>query len=80
MDLNKMISEKFSQPFPIILKDRIKGTYKKITWAAAMRAYAIYSGLFGTDQSLHRLSERGGFHEEEIDHLYPEWREHIIKP
>jgi hypothetical protein len=32
-----------------------------IPWAAAERAYATYSKLYGKQQSLERLAQRGGF-------------------
>ena len=32
-----------------------------VSWVAAERAYRRYAELFGTDQSLERLAERGGF-------------------
>jgi hypothetical protein len=41
-----------------------------VSWAAAERAYKHYSKHFGTDQSLERLAERGGFGVIEFVHLY----------
>lgn len=32
-----------------------------IPWSVAQKIYKLYSGLFGTEQSLERLAERGGF-------------------
>lgn len=48
-----------------------------ITYEAHLRAYAIYSAIYGTSQSADRLAERGGFGESELDVFYPEWRNHI---
>jgi len=50
-----------------------------ITFEAHLRAYAIYSAIYGTHQTAERLAERGGFDENELDLFYPEWRNHIIK-
>jgi hypothetical protein len=50
-----------------------------ITYEAHLRAYAIYSAIYGTGQSAARLAERGGFGEYELDTFYPEWRNHIVK-
>lgn len=48
-----------------------------ISYEAHLRAYAIYSAIYGTTQSAYRLAERGGFGEAELDAFYPEWRNHI---
>lgn len=32
-----------------------------IEWSTAQQIYEIYSELYGTEQSLERLKERGGF-------------------
>ena len=37
-----------------------------IDWTTAEKVYKIYSELYGTDQSLERLAERGGFGWEEV--------------
>ena len=37
-----------------------------IPWWLAEEAYARYSELYGTSQSLERLAERGGFGREEL--------------
>jgi len=50
----------------------------RITFAAHLRAHAIYSAIYGNGQSAERLAERGGFGESELDAFYPEWRNHII--
>jgi len=55
-------------------KDRIY-----ITWAAHLRAYAVYSNIYGTSQSEDRIAQRGGFGAEELDLFYPEWRNHIVQ-
>lgn len=50
-----------------------------ISYLAHLRAYGVYSALYGTSQSAYRLSERGGFGEVELDEFYPEWRNYIIE-
>jgi hypothetical protein len=40
-----------------------------IPWSLAERAYQRYSQLYGTDQSLERLAERGGFGLAELGYL-----------
>lgn len=37
-----------------------------IDWTTAEKIYEIYSELYGTQQSLERLAERGGFGWEEV--------------
>lgn len=32
-----------------------------IPWSVAEKVYVLYSGIYGTQQSLERLAERGGF-------------------
>lgn len=48
-----------------------------IPWSVAEKAYGVYASLYGTGQSLERLAERGGFGVEEMDQLYPLWREEV---
>jgi len=48
-----------------------------IPWNVAEMAYAEYARQYGTQQSLARLAERGGFSWGEMDMLYPEWREKV---
>ena len=59
--------------------DNGDGYYVRITWEAMFHAYNAYALLFGTDQTMKRLVERGGFGESELDAFYPEWRNHIVK-
>lgn len=51
-----------------------------IPWALAEEAYAVYAKRYGTDQSLERLAERGGFGTDELDDMLPGWRERIAAP
>lgn len=37
-----------------------------IPWSVAEKIYVLYSGVYGTHQSLERLAERGGFGWSEI--------------
>ena len=46
-----------------------------IDWITAEKIYKIYSELYGTDQSLERLAERGGFGWSEVTFLV----EHLKK-
>lgn len=46
-----------------------------IPWEVADLAYSVYSNLYGRDQSLERMAERGGFGAKEMDELLPDWRE-----
>lgn len=62
--------------FPI-LYERGKTGPRSIPWAVAEKAYSVYVARFGSNQSLARLSERGGFWSEEMDEFYPAWREEI---
>lgn len=45
-----------------------------IPWSLAERAYVDYSRRYGTDQSLERLAQRGGFGLKELDMFVPGWR------
>ena len=47
----------------------------RIPWSVAEKAYCAYARLYGTQQSLERLAERGGFGGGEMDELYPAWRD-----
>lgn len=47
----------------------------RIPWSVAELAYSVYSGRYGSGQSLERLAERGGFHASEMDEYVPDWRE-----
>ncbi|WP_374029799.1 hypothetical protein [Bdellovibrio bacteriovorus] len=40
-----------------------------IPWSVAEKAYQVYSFLFGTDQSIEKLAQRGGFSWLELGHL-----------
>lgn len=51
------------RPFPIQQSE-------PVPWGYAERAYRTYSARFGTQQSLERLAERGGFGLEEFSCLY----------
>ncbi len=48
-----------------------------IPWAVADKAYAVYRGRYGAQQTLERLAERGGFSAGEMDDFYPGWREEV---
>lgn len=59
--------------FPVMLKPYHRRLL--IPWAVAEEAYAVYSSKYGTQQSLERIAERGGFHEQEMDDFVPNWRQ-----
>ena len=52
----------------------------KIPFVVHLRAYGVYSEMFGKSQTAERLAERGGFAPGELDVFYPEWRKYIKKP
>lgn len=45
-----------------------------VPWVVAERAWARYSQLYGRDQSVEHLAQRGGFSWGEMDDLFPGWR------
>ena len=47
----------------------------RIPWSTAEKAYSVYAGRYGRGQSIERIAERGGFYAEELDDLFPGWRE-----
>lgn len=49
----------------------------KVPWSIMERAYGGYSAKHGTDQSLERICQRGGFGESEMDEFAPGWREEM---
>lgn len=55
-----------TQPFPIQSEHDGKHRGTTIPWWLAEIAYRQYAHDFGTDQSLERLAERGGFSREEL--------------
>lgn len=57
----------------------MQGFPRSIDWETAERIYAIYSALYGTDQSLERLAERGGFGWSEVDHIAKRYEERFGK-
>lgn len=50
---------------------------RQIPWSVAEKAYGEYSRRHGSNQSLERLAERGGFGWGEMDTLYPPWRAEV---
>lgn len=45
-----------------------------IPWSVAEMAWGMYAQKYGTQQSVERMAQRGGFAWSEMDDLYPEWR------
>jgi len=70
------LPERLNKKAPFQAEPYHHGGY--ITFVAHLRAYAIYSAIYGNQQTAERLAERGGFGQEELDFFYPEWRNHII--
>lgn len=62
-DLQDIPAEIGPRRFPI-------QTGLSVSWAAAERAYATYAAMFGRQQTLERLAERGGFGLREYCWLY----------
>lgn len=78
MNLKEMVAKKL----PGVANTQVSGGngyYVQISWFAHIMAWRNYDMLFPGNQSAQRLSDRGGFGEEELDAFYPEWRNHIIK-
>ena len=46
-----------------------------IPWSLAEKIYKMYSDLFGGEQSLERLAERGGFGWAEVKAIQEKWDE-----
>lgn len=44
-----------------------------IDWTTAEKIYAMYSALYGTQQSLERLAQRGGFGWKEVEVIQAEF-------
>jgi len=68
------------RPFPLIRADRRyprAAAPLRIPWSVAEHAYGAYAARYGKAQSLERLAERGGFGVEEMDALYPPWRDEV---
>lgn len=54
--------------------DREPSGPRQIPWSVAEIAYGRYSKIYGSDQSLEHLAQRGGFSWGEMDELHPNWR------
>lgn len=57
--------------------DKAKPHPTRIPWSVADKAYAVYRSRYGSQQTLERLAERGGFSAGEMDDFYPGWREEV---
>lgn len=67
----------FPVTLPITSKqaERSGPSQVRIPWSVAEKAYAVYAGRYGHEQSLEQIAKRGGFYAEELDALFPGWRE-----
>lgn len=50
-------------------------TGRTIAWSVAERAYEQYAAGYGTNQSLDKMAQRGGFSVGEMDLFFPAWRD-----
>lgn len=76
------IAECRSRPFPVMAI----GSYERrkmqdagraldsVPWHVADRAWRAYDAKYRGGQTAEELAHRGGFHETELNELYPEWR------
>ena len=48
-----------------------------IPWSIADKAHSVYRARHGSNQSLERIAERGGFGPTEMDDLLPGWRDEV---
>lgn len=71
--IDALLAERTPQPVRMFPVQR----FGVIPWEVGQRAYEKYASMYGTDQSLERLAERGGFDVPEMDQYYPAWRNHI---
>lgn len=58
----------------------VQGYPPGIPWEMHLRAYAVYSSLYGPQYALIDLEGRrcrGGFHARELDQFIPGWREEL---
>lgn len=60
-------AERKAEPSPV----------RRIPWSIAERAYMVYSGKYGTRQSMETLAARGGFSPGELDMFVPGWRDDV---
>ena len=71
-----LTSESDVRWFPVITDRMARPRNNKIPWELAEIAYTEYARRYGTDQSLERIAERGGFGVMEIaDYLLAQLRE-----
>lgn len=66
--------------FPIMvemLRHPDPSPVRSVPWALAERAYMAYAVRYGTDQSMERLAQRGGFSAREMDVFAPGWRNEV---
>jgi len=48
-----------------------------IDWTTAEKIYVMYSALYGTQQSLERLAQRGGFGWQEVEAIQAQYNRRI---
>lgn len=69
-----VVERHYSARFPVMSDVKNPGP-AHIPWDVAEKAYSVYRTKYGSQQSLERLAERGGFYTGELDGFYPKWRE-----
>lgn len=80
MNITEKINEKFGIPAFLVRMQSQQGTSTVcIPWVEAIKAFAVYRELYGREQSLVTIYQRGGFSAEEMDMFHPDWRQYIMK-
>lgn len=62
-------------PLQVERRGKTKPGPVSVPWSVAERAWVAYAQRYGTEQSVERLAERGGFGWSEMDDLFPGWRD-----
>lgn len=65
------------KPFPIQSEYGYGPHPITVPWCVAEKAFAVYRDRYGTNQSIERIAERGGFGPSEMDKFYPTWKEEV---
>ena len=74
-ELAERVKELERHEFPIIPVKDAAPHPMRIPWSVAEKAYSSYAAKYGSNQSLKRIAERGGFYANEMDEYHPAWRD-----